>query len=387
MRAADPASTEHGKLLGLELLRFVAAFAVLVWHYQHFAFNGAAIMVDRAQQPFYGLLRPFYEYGWYGVQVFWSISGFIFFWRYRDSVAQGAVGAWRFFVLRFSRLYPLHLATLLLAALLQHAYTLSAGHHFVYPHNDAWHFVLQLFMASHWGLQQGYSFNGPIWSISVEVLVYLVFFVSLRLAGKSVWLNLAAVALAIGLRQAGLATAVSDCIGFFYAGGGGALLWRRFAPQQPGTIVRALAWSATIGLPIAAWAGVATASDNVIIYVLLAYMPCALYCLAQPLHAGRRLAGVIDAAGNLTYASYLLHFPLQLAIALYFDARAESIPLYGKLLFVFYIGASFGAAYFVYRFLERPAQSWLRRRLLVAPAAPELGQGAAAGAEREAGKT
>jgi len=26
------------KLLGLELLRFVAAFAVLIWHYQHFAF-------------------------------------------------------------------------------------------------------------------------------------------------------------------------------------------------------------------------------------------------------------------------------------------------------------------------------------------------------------
>jgi len=26
------------KLLGLEVLRFVAAFAVLIWHYQHFAY-------------------------------------------------------------------------------------------------------------------------------------------------------------------------------------------------------------------------------------------------------------------------------------------------------------------------------------------------------------
>lgn len=79
------------------------------------------ISVAREHQPFYALLKPFSEYGWYGVQAFWSISGFIFFWRYRDSVALGQVGGWRFFVLRFSRLYPLHLATLLPAAFLQAA--------------------------------------------------------------------------------------------------------------------------------------------------------------------------------------------------------------------------------------------------------------------------
>lgn len=54
---------------GPELLRFAAAFAVLVWHYQHFAFDRVTLKV----------LRPFYEYGWY------------------------------FLVLRFSRLYRLYL--------------------------------------------------------------------------------------------------------------------------------------------------------------------------------------------------------------------------------------------------------------------------------------
>ena len=67
MREAGVGKAGSDKLLGLELLRFVAAFAVLVWHYQHFAFDGAAIVVQREQQPFYAPLRLFYEYGWYGV--------------------------------------------------------------------------------------------------------------------------------------------------------------------------------------------------------------------------------------------------------------------------------------------------------------------------------
>ena len=35
-------------------------------------------------------------------------------------------------------------------------------------------------MASEWGITQGESFDGPIWSVSVEVLVYLLFFLMLR---------------------------------------------------------------------------------------------------------------------------------------------------------------------------------------------------------------
>lgn len=352
----------NGKLPGLELLRFIAACAVLAWHYQHFAFDGTAIAVQRAQQPFYALLRPFYEYGWYGVQIFWGISGFIFFWRYRDSVASGTVGGWRFFVRRFSRLYPLHLATLLLVALLQAVYTARTGHHFVYPHNDRYHFLLQMFMASNWGMQAGYSFNGPIWSISVEVLVYCLFFAGLRLAGRSVLVNLAVVGLTVGLRQAGLASAVSDCAGFFYAGGLGAALLQRYPPGRAGAALP-LAWLAALGAPLLAWFTAVAPDDNVILYTLLAYAPVLLYCLAWPWRLGRRATAAVETAGNLTYASYLLHFPLQLAIALYFAWHGAAIPMYGKSLFVFFIALTFGTAWLVYRHVEAPAQAWLRRRL------------------------
>ena len=40
--------------------------------------------------------------------------------------------------------------------------------------------MLNLFFASSWGLERGPSFNGPIWSVSVEVAIYAVFWVTLK---------------------------------------------------------------------------------------------------------------------------------------------------------------------------------------------------------------
>jgi peptidoglycan/LPS O-acetylase OafA/YrhL len=169
--------TPPNKLLGLELLRFVAAFAVLIWHYRHFAYVAdKPVDLVRDRLPLYGLLRPFYEAGQYGVWVFWCVSGFIFFWKYRDAIFDRSVSGWTFFVFRLSRLYPLHIVTLIIVAILQSVYFRLNGYFFVYQNNDVHHFLLQIVMASGWGLEQGDSFDGPIWSISVEVLVYVVFF-------------------------------------------------------------------------------------------------------------------------------------------------------------------------------------------------------------------
>src|SRR5690606_24787195 len=41
---------------------------------------------------------------------------------------------------------------------------------------DAYHFWLQTAFVSHWGFEQGESFNAPIWSVSIEVGLYALFF-------------------------------------------------------------------------------------------------------------------------------------------------------------------------------------------------------------------
>jgi len=229
--ALTPASeVTANKLLGLEALRFLTAFAILVYHYRHFAFI-ADEPVDLVPErlPLYGLLHPLHDSGAFGVWVFWCISGFIFFWKYRDPIAERSVGGWKFFVLRFSRLYPLHLVTLLLVVLLQPLYFSLRGCLFVYQDNDLPHFLAQLFLASNWNIVFGQSFNGPIWSISIEVMVYLVFFLML-LATRSWLLNVAVIAASLGMTY-GLATSqVTSCLALFYVGGLAAMARKAVAP-------------------------------------------------------------------------------------------------------------------------------------------------------------
>src|SRR5260221_11156995 len=133
------------KLNGLELLMFVSALAVVIWHYQHFYFQrGQAIGFRTAQQSFFFALKPFYLYGNNGVEVFWCISGFIFFWKYAEQIRNREISAAKFAWLRFTRLYPLHLATLLIVVPLTAAYKAQTGTYFVYPWNDLRHVLLNL---------------------------------------------------------------------------------------------------------------------------------------------------------------------------------------------------------------------------------------------------
>jgi peptidoglycan/LPS O-acetylase OafA/YrhL len=155
--ALKPTSPDAAnKLLGLEALRFLTAFAILVFHYPHFAFVAdKPVGLVQERLPLYGLLHVFHDAGVYGVWIFWRISGFIFFWKYRDAISGRSVSGFKFFVLRFSRLDPLHLVTLLLVALLQPVYFNLNGYFFVYQQNELPHFLLQLFMASEWGVLHG----------------------------------------------------------------------------------------------------------------------------------------------------------------------------------------------------------------------------------------
>ncbi|USX21915.1 acyltransferase [Oxalobacteraceae bacterium OTU3REALA1] len=345
-------------LPGIELLRFVCAFAVLMWHYQHFSYvANQAHQFDPAQQPFYPLLSFFYRYGLYGVQVFWCISGFIFFWKYGAVLARRELGAGRFFLLRFSRLYPLHLATLLLVALLQALYAGGHGHYFVYRDNSAGAFLLQLGLASHWFYPlTGFSFNAPIWSVSLEVLAYALFFLWSRHAGTGPLATLAA-ALAAGLAWRYADWPLLECLLYFYLGALVALAHAVVANwPAPRRNAAVLAAAALLALVLAAPWRYAIASTS----TLLLAAPLAIG-LALALRPRGPAARVLAHLGNLTYASYLLHFPLQLGIALACGALGVAVPWRSPWLWLFFIGATFALAHLCYRGFEMPLQRRLRR--------------------------
>ena len=350
------------KILGVELLRILSSIAVLVFHYHHFKFVGdAPVDFVRSQQPFYPLLALFYDSGFYGVEVFWCISGFIFFWKYSRPLRDASLGGGAFFVLRLSRLYPLHFVTLIFMAAMQALYYSKVGSYFVYQYNDSFHFGLQLFMASNWGLQAGDSFNGPIWSISIEVLVYAVFFLSLRFVSRSAWFMGGIALAAAAVQMSKLSThPVFPCLMFFYLGCLTAIVY----DQAGRTRQRQQAATACAVLMIIALLGLGHFVDIKAKYFLVLFSPALIYLCVTHIPSAGLAARILVPAGNMTYASYLLHVPVQIAIVTLGKFAGVAIPFHNAGFFLAYLAVILLLSHWTYVYFEMPAQKILRRTLM-----------------------
>ena len=360
-RGVETAEGGGSKLLGLELVRFACAFAVLVWHYQHFYDILGAPQFVRAEQPLHAPLALFYGFGLFGVQLFWGISGFIFFWKYGQAIASGAVGGAKFFWLRFSRLYPLHIVTLLIVAALQPLHVALTGDSFVYQGNSLPNFLAQLGMATHWGASVPYSFNGPIWSVSAEIFVYALFFLLVRRFGPSWALIGGAVGVSLAAQFAGAISPALVCTGYFFAGGAAAKLFLRSAEQGTAARDRQVAGMVLAAVLGSTWWTGQLADPNVLPFILLVAMPPLLLVAAQDWRALERWQAPIQAAGNLTYSSYLLHFPLQLAVAVGFAASGRAPAVDSAWFLVAYLGVTLVLSRLAFERFERPAQDAIRQ--------------------------
>lgn len=360
---AGAGASDEAKLIGLEVLRFLSAVAVLVWHYQHFWYVGAqAVDFERSAQPLYPALSLFYEWGVYGVQVFWMISGFIFFWKYLDILHAQRMDGCRFFVLRFSRLYPLHIATFVAVAALQLAHHRLTGQYQVYQANDGYHALLQLFMASNWGLQQADSFNGPIWSVSLEVLAYLAFYLFARHVGARWWATLAVAGVAAVAYQAKLGH-VFQCIFCFFLGGLAAQAMRTPRYRQHQRTVQWLALAYVVGAAALFKLSGAFERKIVVHLYITTATPLLILVLAGRAWLSGRAFQLAAVAGNTTYSSYLLHFPLQLVLMVAAASAGWQLPRESTWFLLAYLAASIALGAVVYRVFELPAQRWLRQAM------------------------
>ncbi|MEZ2335361.1 acyltransferase family protein [Mucilaginibacter sp. RCC_168] len=176
----------------LDSIRGIAAIIVILNHWEFFYYANDTWVhngFDKTALPFYPYLSAIYNNGVAAVDMFFLLSGFIFFWLYAERIAKRKINFRKFIVFRISRLYPIHLVTLLSVAGLQWLMFKNTGHYFIILYNDSYHFILNLLFMQNWGFEKGASFNGPSWSASVEVFLYFIFFIIcyLKLQNKK-WL-------------------------------------------------------------------------------------------------------------------------------------------------------------------------------------------------------
>lgn len=384
---------QHQKALerfySLDVLRGIAALSVVFWHWQHFFVgpnHGTLVLADL---PLSQWIFPLYTKGWLAVDLFFSLSGFVFYWLYSKRVADGAISAGKFALLRFSRLYPLHFATLLFVAGSQLLLMNAVGSFFVYPNNDSYHFLLNVFFASSWGIERGYSFNGPFWSVSVEVLLYALFFAFSRLFQIRV-IFLIFVSMAGFLIIQKYNPPIGRGVGSFFLGGCVFLAYQTIINSN-----RAAALTRWVSyLAICVWlATIITAQPAVDLSLInlhsvpyiwrfdalfqwgmqktLRFWPVIvlfpLTILALALIETRRgsLGRRVSFIGDISYSSYLLHFPLQIvfyvAVARFsVDNSIYYSPWFMALFFAVLVTVSFAS----FRYFEMPAQRFLRQKNL-----------------------
>lgn len=306
----------------LEVLRFVAAVGVVIYHYQHFVtYTGAPY--DPSAMPWSNAFEWFYRHGGTGVQVFWLLSGTVFAHVYQSSVVNRATTIVDFSRRRIARLYPLHLATLLLVAGLMFVARESAGlQHVVYHYNDLKHFLLNLLFAQYWGLESGTSFNGPSWSVSIEMIAYAVFLliaVSLRVLGRFVrgplsfaitWL---VVVLAIVVYVPEQPDYLHMCILLFFTGALVYSVWRAANDVLVAVLVVACIADRVIGGSFSAF----LVRMDLPFGALTIGVVLSLLSLSRSANQIKPVRRFSLRLGSMTYSMYLLHFPIQILMILW----------------------------------------------------------------------
>lgn len=358
-------------LRGLDLLRFALSVCVIVWHYQHFfypfiPFENRALFIT--QQPFYNILKPLYTEGYYAVQVFWLISGVIFYKVYQDRISSGQVTFSQFILNRFSRLYPLHILTLFAVIALQYFFVAKNGSYFIYDQNTIQSFFQNLLFVQSWGGNNS-SFNGPTWSVSIEILVYCIFFVVCS-SGiiRSTKGLIGTFLFFVVIKKWQLLFLGEDITSSIYLFFAGCILIKSFEAVQDRIPVQ----FGIAGMLFVCWIFTQHTPDAIkpiyekitgFLYPNLLAISCFTVWTSLAIFNLKIFDKIPDTFfqfwGDMTYSTYLTHFPIQLCMYMIIDPQSYTA-FFSPKIFLAYIIVVFVVGRIVFKYFEMPVQFKLR---------------------------
>ena len=364
-----------GRIPAIDTLRGLAALIIIFWHYPFFF----------GPKPLPSTFAPFYTNGQAAVDVFFVISGFILSYVYLSRISD-ASDAWRYVVKRIARLYPLHFVTLIVVGAIFLGLWFINGHEaYVYTNRNPYHFVLNLLLLQYVGLQQGWSFNGPSWSISTEFWINIAFVVGLLLVKPRRQLVLSLLVIAVctwaithwgqtwrggpmwgGWFEHNLARTACG----FYAGVAVYMLWRS-VPGLPA--LGELALVLGVGLFLYLISLEPDGPHEMLFGALLTLVAAPLMVFGTATSA--LLNAVCSSTfgkwiGDISYSIYMWHFPVAAFLVL---LGARSAFASHAWLAAVYVAIVLIVATVSYHYLEVPARDWIvgrftKRSTLVANA-------------------
>lgn len=354
-----PSTAPEFRFRLVDFSRGIAALAVAGVHWKRFMIElpWASYSPGGLIPPLLPYLAPFYEYAPFAVQFFWLISGFVFAHVYGKT----SIGFGSFVGRRVARLVPLHLLTLFVVALLQIGFVLLIGGTVFYI-ADVYHFFLNLFFIPSFGLEDGLSMNGPVWSVAVEIPIYMLFWLFVVKLHLNTVIALGVAAAFFLLQSAFPFTQVDYCGMLFFVGSAIYYISNRIAPA-PLLILSLLAWF----LGIAAIFLVPAVGSVLTLATVIAFgPPLAALGAADRLILDR--PGIWDkmaSFGDLSYSIYMLHVPLLMILAMTMIVLGIERAVFSNQLLpmLIFLLVTIAASYLSLHAFENPARRWLRKTL------------------------
>jgi len=346
------------RLNQLNILRFIAAILIVIYHY--------------GKETFPFTVEPFVRIptgGNYLVSLFFVLSGFVIVYVYYPQAADG-INWKRFMVKRVSRFWPLYIVTILMILPFRWG---------VPPHTFTG-LVLSLLMIQAWTPPYPVAFNGPSWAMSVFVFIYAVFpFVLSWMRRQGLanhWLfNLPDPETLQALMPVILWNPLLQ-LNSFLIGAYAGMYYHERGMHNPVDQKRNLA---QLAVGLLGW-GVfvfirgdlqrQTSLNLLYSNGLIAPLYCwIIYSLARD---RSRIAAFLQRPwlvklGDLSFSIYLLQSPLDTIYKYFVQERLEILlpyPWIGQVHFYLYALGLLAAAYFSRHWFEIPAQKFLRRKLI-----------------------
>lgn len=366
-----------GEIKALTGLRIVAALWVVLFHFRPLLWAASPRLKDD--------LAPLLNAGAQGVDLFFILSGFVLTWNYLDRMGPSFSmrATWHFLWLRLSRVFPIYLVTMHIAALWI-IFTLHVG---TTPSPDAdkltaISYLRQFFMVQLWfsPFFDETSWDGPAWSISAEWLAYLLFgllvLLIFRIARVSRARTLLLLAFAASLPPTLLLLGsgvlytpwswVPRIIAQFAAGALACAAVRRLQISQRGR--RAAGYVAVLILAVIVGGLYYYDSHPItgmvdsggVLAVLFMPLVVALAIGVGSLPALLSTRAMIY-GGQISFSLYMIHEPVHTAWNWFAQEYRLALPMWGmKLVVVGLIAAALALSAVLFHFVEEPARRWMR---------------------------
>jgi peptidoglycan/LPS O-acetylase OafA/YrhL len=349
-----PARREvHSRLAALDGLRFLAALAVVLFHFVGQTHWGMIDVWGRPWQVMFPEAHSYFAYGRLGVDLFFMISGYVI-----------CMSAWGrsprdFFISRVTRLFPMYWIAIAVAAAVIYLFDTPFGH----PNPRVLFANLTMLQTP----LKVDNLDSVYWTLWPELCFYLTFSVV-------VWMGLTYTRVAVFCGIWTVAAVLAPSAGiplltllvnptsapFFIAGLAFHLMHRfRSTPLLWGIVL--MQWLLVLHFMLAPhggrnnWDTWAPWRGWLVLVVTVFFVLIASIALGWTRHI--RWKG-LTALGATTFPLYLLHDPVGMTIARHYGDRVNAWVLIGVT-----VTALIVLSYLVHRFVERPMAKAMRRWL------------------------